>query len=152
MGQSKYPFELVWLGNGTGQAGEKGRPLSRRADFDMVRFPFRNDRRTLGPPFRAEVGMARVVLASALSRWLPQAAAQGGEVALEVPGATLGDVLEGVFARHPTLRGYVLDERRAVRHHVAVFVDGEAVRDKRDLSQALGADAEVYVMQALSGG
>lgn len=96
--------------------------------------------------------MARVVLASALSRWLPQALPVGGELALDVPAATLAEALEGVFSRHPVLRGYVLDERGAVRHHVAVFVDGEAIRDKRDLGQALGANAEVYVMQALSGG
>ena len=97
--------------------------------------------------------MARVVLASALSRWLPQAAGQpSGEVALDVPGASVGEVLDGVFARHPTLRGYVLDEHGAVRHHVAVFVDGDAIRDKRTLAQPLGERAEVYVMQALSGG
>ncbi len=97
--------------------------------------------------------MARVVLASALSRWLPQAADRlTGEVALDIAGATMGEVLDGLFARHPNLRGYVVDEHGAVRHHVAVFVDGDAIRDKRTLSQALGERAEVYVMQALSGG
>ena len=94
--------------------------------------------------------MAKVVLASALARWLPQAAA--GEVALEVDGATVGTVLDGLFARHPNLRGYVVDEHGAVRHHVAVFVDGQCLRDKRDLAQTVGEDAELYVMQALSGG
>ena len=38
------------------------------------------------------------------------------------------------------------------RHHVAVFVDGDAIGDKRKLMQPLGEHAEVYVMQALSGG
>jgi hypothetical protein len=92
----------------------------------------------------------KVVLASALARWLPQAAA--GEVALEVDGATVGTVLDGLFARHPNLRGYVVDEHGAVRHHVAVFVDGAAIGDKRDLAQPVGEHAELYVMQALSGG
>ena len=97
--------------------------------------------------------MAKVVLASALSRWLPQAAAQPtGEVTLEIEGASVGEVLTGVFTLHPNLRGYVVDEHGAVRHHVAVFVDGDAIRDKRHLTQALGEHAEVYVMQALSGG
>lgn len=97
--------------------------------------------------------MARVVLASALSRWLPQAAGRPtGEVALEIEGRSIGEVLEGLFARHPNLRGYVVDEHGAVRHHVAVFVDGDAIGDKRVLTQALGERAEVYVMQALSGG
>jgi sulfur carrier protein ThiS len=94
--------------------------------------------------------MARVVLASALSRWLPQATA--GEVALEVDGATVSAVLDGQFARHPNLRGYVVDEHGAVRHHVAVFVDGDAIGDKRHLTQPVGEGAELYVMQALSGG
>lgn len=98
--------------------------------------------------------MAKVVLASALSRWLPQPDAPGSprEVTLVVPGATLGDALEAVFVQHPNLRGYVHDELGTVRHHLALFVDGMAIRDKRDLSQPIGADAEIYVMQALSGG
>jgi hypothetical protein len=97
--------------------------------------------------------MAKVVLASALSRWLPMAAGQPtGEVALDIEGASVGEVLAGLFARHPNLRGYVLDEQGVVRHHVAVFVDGDAIRDKRTLTQSLGANSEVYVMQALSGG
>ena len=97
--------------------------------------------------------VARVVLASALTRWLPPAlAGAGGEVALECEGANLARVFEALFSAHPGLRGYVLDEHGTVRHHVAVFVDGQAIRDKSDLNLALGANAEVYVMQALSGG
>jgi sulfur carrier protein ThiS len=97
--------------------------------------------------------MARVVLASALARWLPAAAGNPSqEVALEVPGTRLDEVLDGVFAQHPNLRGYVLDELGGVRHHVAVFVDGTAIDDKRHPSQSLDNNSEIYVMQALSGG
>jgi hypothetical protein len=32
-----------------------------------------------------------------------------------------------------TLRGYVLDEHGSVRHHVAVFVDGQSIVDRRAL-------------------
>lgn len=92
--------------------------------------------------------MPKVVLASALRRWLPGE----GELAFEAQAATVREALEAVFARHPTLRGYVLDEAGAVRHHVALFVDGAALRDKRDLSHPLAAQGELYVMQALSGG
>jgi hypothetical protein len=97
--------------------------------------------------------MARVVLASALSRWLPDSAGKSTQdVVLEVPGTRLDEVLDGVFARYPNLRGYVLDEHGAVRHHVAMFVDGTAIADKRKPTQALGGRSEIYVMQALSGG
>jgi sulfur-carrier protein len=98
--------------------------------------------------------MAKVVLSSALSRWLPQVEGvqSPGEVALVVGGSSIADALEHVFARYPNLRGYVLDEHGTVRHHLALFIDGAALRDKRDLSQAVGNDSEIYVMQALSGG
>ncbi|MEO5595726.1 MAG: MoaD/ThiS family protein [Lysobacteraceae bacterium] len=97
--------------------------------------------------------MPKVVLASALSRWLPDAGDKAvGEVALQVSASTVGTALDAVFAQHPNLRGYVLDEQDTVRHHVAVFVDGDAIRNKRDLSQSLDDNSEVYVMQALSGG
>ena len=97
--------------------------------------------------------MAKVVLASALSRWLPATAGRPSEdVVVDVPGARLDDVLAGVFARFPNLRGYVLDEHGAVRHHVAVFVDGTAIADKQHPSQPLKELSEIYVMQALSGG
>jgi len=97
--------------------------------------------------------MAKVVLASALSRWLPATAGKPSEdVVVEVSGTQLDEVLRGVFAQFPNLRGYVLDEHGAVRHHVAVFVDGTALADKRSPTQAVGEHAEIYIMQALSGG
>jgi len=90
----------------------------------------------------------KIVLASALRRWLPG----DGELAFDVEAADLRSALEAVFLRHPALRGYVIDERGTVRHHVAVFVDGQVLRDKADLSVPLAPAGEVYVMQALSGG
>jgi sulfur carrier protein ThiS len=100
-----------------------------------------------------ENSVARVVLASALARWLPQTTAvDASEAALDIPGASIGDVLDNLFAVHPALRGYVVDERGAVRRHVAIFVDGNAIHHSDNLQQAVGERAEVYVMQALSGG
>jgi len=97
--------------------------------------------------------MARVVLASALSRWLPASAGKPSEDAvLDVSGTRLDEVLDGVFLRYPNLRDYVLDEHGSVRHHVALFIDGTAIADKRNPTQALDERSEVYVMQALSGG
>ena len=95
--------------------------------------------------------MPTLVLASSLARWLP--AAHGAEYRVEVDATTLRDALEATFAYHPPLRGYVVDEQGSLRHHVAVFIDGQALRDKSDLSRTeLGARSEIYVLQALSGG
>jgi len=71
---------------------------------------------------------------------------------VRVPGGTVREVLEAVFHENERARGYVLDEHGAVRHHMVVFVDGRMVEDRVELSDPVGSDAEIYVMQALSGG
>ena len=70
----------------------------------------------------------------------------------DVPGGTVREALDAVFADRPAARGYVLDDRGALRRHMVVFVDGAQIVDRTGLSDALGADAEIHVMQALSGG
>lgn len=67
-------------------------------------------------------------------------------------GGTLREVLDDALRDSPVLCGYVLDEQDRLRHHIVVFIDGEACIDRVGLSDAVGAEAEVYVMQALSGG
>jgi hypothetical protein len=68
------------------------------------------------------------------------------------PGATVRDVLEAFFAANRQARAYVLDDQGALRHHMAIFVDGVQIQDRASLSDAVPADGEIYVMQALSGG
>lgn len=70
----------------------------------------------------------------------------------EVTGGTVREVLQAAFAANGRARGYVLDEHGAVRKHMLVFVNGEMIRDREKLSDPVPAEAEVYVMQALSGG
>ncbi|MFN7957467.1 MAG: MoaD/ThiS family protein [Holophagaceae bacterium] len=69
-----------------------------------------------------------------------------------VEGGTVRECLDAAFGRYPGLRGYVLDEHGALRFHMAVFVDGEPVGDRRRLADPVAGTAEIYVMQALSGG
>jgi molybdopterin synthase sulfur carrier subunit len=97
--------------------------------------------------------MARVVLASALTRWLPAGDPRAsGEMALDVGGRTVGEALDAVFVRHPGLRGYVTDELGSPRQHIAIFLDGSALPRRNALQAPLGAQSEIHVMQALSGG
>jgi len=69
-----------------------------------------------------------------------------------VVGETVRDVLDSVFAANERARGYVLDERGALRKHMVVFINGQPVRDRTTLNDPVPEGAEVYVMQALSGG
>ena len=72
--------------------------------------------------------------------------------ALDVGAATVAAALQAAFAREPRLRGYLLDDQGSLRRHVALFVDGVQVRDRRGLGDPLQDDSEIYVVQALSGG
>ena len=69
-----------------------------------------------------------------------------------VEGATVREALDAVFLKNPVLRGYVLDDQGALRHHMVIFIGGRQILDREGLSDPVGADADVYVMQALSGG
>ena len=69
-----------------------------------------------------------------------------------VDAGTVSDALDRVFAEVPQLKGYVVDEQGSLRKHMVIFVDGEQITDRRDLTDAVPPDGEVYVMQALSGG
>ena len=70
----------------------------------------------------------------------------------EAAGATVAEVFEAVFAENPQVRRYVLDDQGALRKHMAVFVNGEQVRDRDKLGDPVTERCEIYIMQALSGG
>jgi len=89
--------------------------------------------------------MPRVALASFLTNVCPTA---GGEFG----GRTVGEVLNQLFSSSPSLRSYVLDDQGGVRKHVTVFLDSSPILDRELLSDAVRADSEIFIMQALSGG
>jgi len=89
--------------------------------------------------------MPTVSFTSALQRFLEAPS-------LQVEGGTVRAALDAIFVQRAALRSYVLDDQGAVRRHVAIYINGEALKDRTDLSDPVGADDEIYVFQALSGG
>lgn len=71
---------------------------------------------------------------------------------LSAEGQTLREVLDAVFSQRPVLRSYVLDDQHALRKHMNIFINSELIEDRNQLSDAVPEGAEVFVMQALSGG
>jgi hypothetical protein len=71
---------------------------------------------------------------------------------VHVSGTTVREVLDAAFEQNPRLRGYVLDDQGRLRRHVVIFIDGKMVEDRRGLTDAVGSESELLVMQALSGG
>jgi sulfur-carrier protein len=70
----------------------------------------------------------------------------------DVEAGTLAAVLDAAFRAAPAMRGYVLDEQGAVRKHVAVFVNGEMIASRADLTRSLQPQDRIHVIQALTGG
>ena len=89
--------------------------------------------------------MARLIFTPNLYRHIqtPEALVQGN---------TVRQALDEYFLRQPQVRGYVLDDQGALRKHMAIFLNKELIHDRRDLSDPIGEDDEIFVVQALSGG
>jgi len=84
----------------------------------------------------------RVMMPSALRSYTG-----AGEV--EAEGETLAALLDDLDRRYPGIRFRVVDEQDRIRRHIRFFINGE---QSFDLGLKLGADDEVYIVQALSGG
>ena len=70
----------------------------------------------------------------------------------EVTGSNLRAVLDDYFRENEKARGYVLDEQGKIRQHMVVFIDGEMVRDRDNLSDSVQPGSVIDVIQSLSGG
>ena len=90
--------------------------------------------------------MPRVQFTRHLQRFFPQLAE------VEVPAATVAELVSVLEERHPGLRDFLVDERGTLRKHVNIFIENEMVRDREHLSDPLLPESQVFVMQALSGG
>lgn len=71
---------------------------------------------------------------------------------IEVSACSVAEALEAAFAQAPKVRGYVLDDQGQLRKHVSVYVDGHRIADRERMSDPIGEQSEVWVLQALSGG
>jgi sulfur-carrier protein len=93
----------------------------------------------------------RVHIPSALRKW------SGGRdvVELQFPSTrsmTVAEVIEWMAREFPGLRDRVLNEQGELRRHVNIFIDGEDARFLGGLSAPTGADSEMWIHPALSGG
>lgn len=69
-----------------------------------------------------------------------------------VDGSSVKETLESAFQLNPRLRGYLFEDDGTLRKHIALIVNGAPIQDRESLSDPLGEDDELFVMQALSGG
>jgi len=78
--------------------------------------------------------------------------ATGGDSAPTAEGATVGEVLEAVYARHGELKDRIAGEDGAIRRFVNVYLDGEDIRFLQDLGTPVPDGAELTILPAVAGG
>jgi molybdopterin converting factor small subunit len=76
----------------------------------------------------------------------------GGQSAVPAEGATVGEVLDGVYAEHPELRDRICGEDGELRRFVNVYVGGEDIRYLDGLATPVGEGGEVQILPAVAGG
>jgi molybdopterin converting factor small subunit len=83
------------------------------------------------------------MLPAALVRLFPGAVRR-----LEVPAATVGEMIHALDARWPGMRDRLCDSRPSIRRHINVFVEGR----RATLDTALAPGARLDVVAAITGG
>jgi molybdopterin synthase sulfur carrier subunit len=78
--------------------------------------------------------------------------AAGGEAEAEVEGATVQEVLNGLFARHEELRDRISDEDGSLRRFVNVYLAGEDIRFLDGLATPVKDGSELTILPAVAGG
>ena len=80
------------------------------------------------------------------------ATATGGDRSPSADGATVGEVLNALYARHGELRDRVADGDGTLRRFVNVFLDGEDIRFLDGLETQVPEGAELQILPAVAGG
>jgi molybdopterin converting factor small subunit len=83
---------------------------------------------------------------------LRELAGNRAEVRVEAGPGSLSTALSQLWKECPAIRDRVITELGRVRPHVNIFVDGENIRDSGGLDTPVAADAEVFIVPAVSGG
>lgn len=91
--------------------------------------------------------MAQVKFTSHLKRFFPSLTQD-----IAVSGTTVADIVSSLEANYPGIKSYLIDERGRLRKHVNIFLNGEMIRDKETLGDAVNETTQVFILQALSGG
>jgi molybdopterin converting factor small subunit len=76
----------------------------------------------------------------------------GGSKELELGGASVGEVVDGLIAQFPGLRGQLLTDDGELNRFVNVYVNGQDVRYLDGLATAVGERDEVRLLPAMAGG
>lgn len=78
--------------------------------------------------------------------------AVSGKSEVEVEGATVGEVLNGLAGRHPETRGQLFADDGELNRFVNIYVNDEDVRVQQGLETSVASGDTVVILPAMAGG
>jgi sulfur-carrier protein len=76
----------------------------------------------------------------------------GGQATVDIDGATVGEILNGLNTAHPGIAERIMDDGGKLRRFVNVFVDDQDVRFADGLDTTVPDGATVSIIPAVAGG
>jgi molybdopterin synthase sulfur carrier subunit len=86
--------------------------------------------------------------------WIPQVLRDsvGGAKTIELDGSSVGDLIQALVARHPSLQDQLLTADGELNRFVNVYVNGQDVRYIDGLATVVESRDEVRLLPAMAGG
>jgi sulfur-carrier protein len=86
--------------------------------------------------------------------WIPQVlrSSVGGQKQVELQGASVRELVDGLVGRYPALRQQLLSDDGQLNRFVNVYVNGQDVRYLNGLDTPVGERDEVRLLPAMAGG
>jgi molybdopterin converting factor small subunit len=76
----------------------------------------------------------------------------GGVKQVDVAGSTVGEVIEGLVASYPALRGQLLTDDGQLNRFVNVYLNDQDVRYLEERATKVGAGDTIIILPAMAGG
>ncbi len=90
--------------------------------------------------------MPKAKFTSALKRFYPDLRD------VNIYSGTVKETLSQVEVQYPGIKDYLIDQNGELREHVNVYIGKELIKDRKQLSDTVSENDEVYFFQAISGG
>lgn len=90
--------------------------------------------------------MPKIVIPTALRQYA------GNTAAVEVLGATVGEVLASLTSQHPDLKKHLYDANGKLRSFVNVFVNDEDIRHQQQENTPIKEGDDISIIPAIAGG
>jgi sulfur-carrier protein len=90
--------------------------------------------------------MAKVLIPSPLRQYV------GGQKEVEIPGATVGEILATLTTEHGDLKRHLFNDEGRLRTFVSVYLNDQDIRHLERDGTAAGASDTVSIVPAIAGG